>query len=265
MRANLEDVAKGAAKQYPRAIRQQKKKHWEESLADIDNIWKAAKYLKSSGDAAFGKVPQLVRADGTVTVDHSEQAEELLTTFFPALLSNIHDEGSRPQRAPIAMPAITMEEVERQLWAAKSWKAPGDDGLPVVVWQKAWPVVKHHVLTLFRTSLEEGTLPSQWRQAKIVPLKKPAKTDTVHSGQILETNLVPGNVGEGSGVGDRGEDLVCGRDLRSSAYQPLRSTQATICGASTRTTTKTDLHCLAGPTSLQPDQREPTTESAKRG
>jgi hypothetical protein len=67
----------------------------------------------------FGKVPQLLRADKTVTADHKEQAEELLTTFFPPLLSNIDNEGPRPQRAPIPMPAITMEEVERQLFAMK--------------------------------------------------------------------------------------------------------------------------------------------------
>ena len=40
-------------------------------------------------------------------------------------------------------------------------------------------MVKHYVLDLFRASLEDGTLPTQWQYAKIIPLKKPSKGDYI--------------------------------------------------------------------------------------
>ncbi|KAH8193489.1 hypothetical protein TruAng_012344 [Truncatella angustata] len=75
------------------------------------------------------------------------------------------------------MPDITLDEIERQLFAAQPRKAPGEDGLPAVVWQQTWVVVRDRILALFRQSLAEGVLPQQWRHAKIVPLKKPGKED----------------------------------------------------------------------------------------
>jgi hypothetical protein len=44
-----------------------------------------------------------------------------------------------------------------------------------MVWKQVWPVVKERVLLLFQTSLDDGELPAQWRNANIIPLKKPNK------------------------------------------------------------------------------------------
>ena len=110
-----------------------------------------------------------------VTEGKTEQAAELLRTFFPPLPTVIEDKGERPQRAPVEMPRLKLEEIERRVFAAKAWRAPGDDGLPAEVWKQIWPVVKERMLRLFQTSLDEGTLLTQWRNAKIMPLRKPDK------------------------------------------------------------------------------------------
>ena len=78
----------------------------------------------------------------------------------------ISEEPVHHQHPPVLWPEVTMEEVERKVFAASSWKAPGDDGLPATVWKQIWPVVKERVLYLFQTSLTAGILPTQWKEAK---------------------------------------------------------------------------------------------------
>lgn len=132
-----------------------RKERLPEFLSDNNNIWQAAKYLKSGKDVAFKEVPQLVRTDGSCTLSTKEQAEELLTSFFPPLPDNIEDEGFRPLRTAVPMPDLSMEEIKHQLNIAKSWKAPGEDRLPVAVWKRVWPAAKDRVLALFQVSLRE--------------------------------------------------------------------------------------------------------------
>ncbi|KJZ69844.1 hypothetical protein HIM_10772 [Hirsutella minnesotensis 3608] len=174
---DLEQRAKDAAKGYHDNVRKQKKSHWDDFVTDENNIWKVVKYLKPGGDMFDDKVPPLRRDDGSITKGKGEQGEELLSTFFPPLPTNIEPEGERPQREEIAMPDLTLQEIEEKVMAAKPWKAPGEDGLPAIVWKKLWHVVKHRVWTLFDSSLREGAVPHQWRTAKIIPLKKPGKDD----------------------------------------------------------------------------------------
>ncbi|EGY23410.1 uncharacterized protein VDAG_04848 [Verticillium dahliae VdLs.17] len=117
---------------YHDATRKQKKTHWEDFLADNANIWKAAKYLDQGQGVKYDKLPQFTRTDGTRTTSPQEQTRELLATFFPPLPQDIVEECSPPRRNPVEMPDITMEEIETQLCKMKPWKAPGEDGLPVM-------------------------------------------------------------------------------------------------------------------------------------
>jgi hypothetical protein len=83
--ADLEQKAREAAKEYHDAIRRQKKAHWDSFLEDGANIWQSAKYLSLGGEAMGDKIPPLKRREGTTTSDKVEQAEELLSVFFPPL------------------------------------------------------------------------------------------------------------------------------------------------------------------------------------
>ena len=75
------------------------------------------------------------------------------------------------------MEPLKEEEVERAVFSANPYKAPGRDGLPAIVWQKLWPVLKTQITTLFQRSLETGKLPQQWKIASIVPLRKGGRRD----------------------------------------------------------------------------------------
>jgi len=115
--------------------------HWQLFLQEGVNIWQAARILGSSDSPAFDKIPPLERTDKSITQGKEEQAEELLKTFSPSLPEEIGEELVHHPHKPVPWPELTMEEVERKVLAASSWKAPGDDGLSAVVWKHQLDVI----------------------------------------------------------------------------------------------------------------------------
>ena len=92
---------------------------------------------------------------------------------------------------PVEDPDIMLEEVKRKVFSAKLWKALGLDGLPAIVWRQLWPIVQEEILDLFKASLDEGILPRQWREAKIIPLKKRNKPDYRYAKAWRPISLLP--------------------------------------------------------------------------
>jgi hypothetical protein len=147
--------------------------------------------LNPDSYSRFDKVLPIVRTDNTTTNGKKEQATELLKTFFLALLERIDDEPIQEQHALVGFVQLTMQEIERKIFDAKAGRALGNDGLLAEVWKQLWLAVKERVLYLFRTSITEGKLPSQWKNAKIIPLKKPGKDNYTKAKNWRPISLLP--------------------------------------------------------------------------
>ncbi|XP_044717971.1 reverse transcriptase (RNA-dependent DNA polymerase) domain-containing protein [Hirsutella rhossiliensis] len=66
------------------------------------------------------------------------------------------------------MPDLTLQEIEEKVMAAKPWKAPGEDGLPAIVWKKLWHVVKHRIIPLRKPDKGDYTMAKAWRPISLL-------------------------------------------------------------------------------------------------
>lgn len=128
--------------------------------------------------ASFSPIPLLQKSE-TISVQKEEDiAEVLLDTFFPQLPEYVPPEKLNAlDYHQLPMHEITEEEIQEAIFAASPFKGAGIDGIPAVVWQKTWPVIKSSVTALFRSSIAQGKLPERWKIAKIIPLRKLQKGD----------------------------------------------------------------------------------------
>lgn len=178
------DTQTWATKQaYFIAVRKQRKEHWEDFLDNSENIWQAAKYLSDHTVKPLFPTIARVRNSFDLEVKTPENiGNMLLENFFPlppAQPRSIIDSSCPSFLETSQLPGISLmlEEVHHAIFKAFPLKGPGEDGLPALVWQKLWPVLQHHIFTLFEAFLKQGKLPKAWKMAKIIPLKKPSKPD----------------------------------------------------------------------------------------
>jgi hypothetical protein len=87
------------------------------------------------------------------------------------------EENTAPAPGEIPWEPITKEEICRSLKAAKGTTAPGEDGIPTLVWKHLWEYLQTAITHIFAKSVELGYYPKRWKQARIVVLRKPGKPD----------------------------------------------------------------------------------------
>ena len=192
-----EDYAKYAkannksAKSCRKARRQYEKKIAESSKENQKPFWN---YTKSKTKSRVG-IADLKREDGTKTSTDKEKAE-LLNQFFKSVFT-VEDSGVLPDFENYECDSfldtfdITESKVKKLLKDLKIGKAPGPDGIPPSILVQAADILSKPLTILFKKSLAEATVPSEWKVAYVSPIfKKGSRTSANNYRPVSLTSII---------------------------------------------------------------------------
>jgi hypothetical protein len=119
-------------REWTRTIERAKYKHWKEFLDNAKastTLWKAATFMKPREN--YANIPPLRVGDMEV-YDNAEKTRVFFKSFFPKM-DEPEAEPDKVEREELRWHPLTETEIERALKPAKSKKALGLDGLPMLV------------------------------------------------------------------------------------------------------------------------------------
>ena len=161
--------------EWTQTVEKVKATHWKEFLdkAQEGHLWKMATYMRPQDP--YTNIPALKAGSEEVT-KNQDKAKAFLEAFFPKM-ADAEEETIMPHQEEIKWEPISELKIHQSLKAAKGTTAPGEDGIPTLVWKHLWPYLQGTITHLFTKSIELGYHPDRWKQAQIVVLKKPGKPD----------------------------------------------------------------------------------------
>lgn len=185
--ALFEDMRQ-ARRAWTRTIEKAKMSHWKQFLdeAGEGKLWRAATYMKPR--ESWSCIPTLHVGDRDVT-GNQEKAQAFMDTFFPSMAPAREEQLTGPP-TEIRWQPISQLEIYRSLKAAKPSTAPGEDGLPMLIWKRLWKYVGNIITRIFTASIELGYHPQRWRSAQIIVLRKPGKPDYSQPGAYRPISLL---------------------------------------------------------------------------
>ena len=121
--------------------------------------------------------PDLKQKDGTFTSNDKEAAEALSDQYFDTFTkedtTNLPDIEKKPlQTDPLSNFNINKERVLKVINSLKINKSPGIDKIHPRVLKEIGEIMCHPITMVYKKSVEESKLPSQWKDAEITPIYK---------------------------------------------------------------------------------------------
>ena len=115
------------------------------------------------------------RSDGLLVDDTKEKAEILNRQYFSVFTPENTDEQLPPLNDNFqSMPEIkvTILGTEKLLKNLDPTKATGPDQIPARILKQFAAEFAPHLTTIFNTSITKGEVPTDWRQANVIPIFK---------------------------------------------------------------------------------------------
>ena len=158
----------------------------EENSGDSGSFWRSVK--KILPDAKLKSIPTCIKAEVKIITD-KQSISELFNSFFISVVNKLFESFryARPVFKSTTEELFTKKHFEftavgkpfvlKQLKCLKLKNATGIDGLPARLFKDSAVVIADRVTHLVNLSIKSGKVPSEWKQAKVVPLFKSGNKD----------------------------------------------------------------------------------------
>ena len=156
-------------------VRTAHKQYMQDVVSDSykGNSKKFWSFIKSTGQES-AEVSPLKNEDGFLEGDNQSKAN-ILNSQFESVFTK-EDTRSIPDKGPGPHPEMPDIEnwkgVHKLLKGLNSFKATGPDCIPAFILKAATDQLAPILTTMYQTSLNTGQIPSDWREAWIVPVFK---------------------------------------------------------------------------------------------
>jgi retron-type reverse transcriptase len=124
----------------------------------------------------------------------------MLEHFAPE--DNRHDDSDLDKQArTLSMEPIYTED-DKEFTAQEIWnavtslegkKAPGLDGITGEIYKGAFKLFPNYITALYKGCLRQGTFPTRWKRAKVIPITKPGKENSEEVSKFRPVSLL--NIG----------------------------------------------------------------------
>lgn len=178
--------------------RELRRQHERKLVNDIKQNPKAFWKYANSRLRTRTRVEDLCDPDGEVASTNQAKAD-VLNTFFSSAFT-VEDLGTVPT-LPTNFEGTTLEDVdvsphivEAKLAALRPTSSPGPDGIHPRVLRESAKVLAGPLSALFRRSIDEATLPSEWKIGEVIPIFKKGDRRSPASYRPVSLTAIPSKV-----------------------------------------------------------------------